>query len=202
MPKITDNQRQARRQSFIDAALECLRTQSYDRLTVDEISTRARASKGAFYLYFPSKQGLLLALLDEQSAGFERLISDLDNQALTGARRLEEFVIAQLRHAQDPSQLQLRADLWGAATTDALVRERLRLATSRRRALLRRWVEQSIDAGALALDRALANALASSLLALSDGLTLHRGIDPRAFRWKNIRALMAAFAVRGSEDSR
>lgn len=202
MPKITDDQRQARRQSFIDAALECLRTQSYDRLTVDEICARAKASKGAFYLYFPSKRDLLFALLDEQSATYERLVSDLDNRALTGAKRLQEFVIAQLRNAQDPAQLQLRADLWGAATTDSLVRKRLRSATARRRALLRHWVEQSIDAGALTLDHKLANALASTLLALSDGLTLHRGIDPRAFRWKNIRALLNSLAAGGNGEPR
>lgn len=195
MPKITDSQRHARRQSFIDATLECLRTESYDRLTVDKICARAATSKGTFYLYFPSKQELLFALLDEQSASFERLVIDLDKRALRGARRLEEFVIAQLREAQDPAQLQLRSDLWGAATTNVLVRKRLRAATGRQRALLRGWVEQSIEAGTLTLDYKLANALASILLALCDGLTLHRGIDPRAFRWKNIRALLDSFGT-------
>ena len=200
MPKITDDQRQARRQSFIDAALECLRTQSYDRLTVDEICARAKASKGAFYLYFPSKRASCSPCSTNRGI-YERLVSDLDNRALTGAKRLEEFVIAQLHQAQDPAT-KLRADLWGAATTDSLVRKRLRRATARRRALLRHWVEQSIDAGALTLDHKLANALASTLLALSDGLTLHRGIDPRAFRWKNIRALLNSLAAGGNGEPR
>jgi AcrR family transcriptional regulator len=190
MPKITDIQRLARRQSFIDGALDCMRTESFDRLTVDKICARANTSKGTFYLYFPSKKELLFALLDDQSAAFERLVSDLDKRALTGTRQLEEFVIAQLRQAQDRAQLQLRADLWGAASTDPEVRQRLRAATGRQRALLRGWVEHSIETGTLTLDHKLSNALASTLLALCDGLTLHRGIDPRAFRWKNIRVLL------------
>jgi hypothetical protein len=31
-----------------------------------------------------------------------------------------------------------------------------------------------------------ANALASLLLAIGDGLSLHAGLDPGAFRWENI----------------
>jgi hypothetical protein len=32
-----------------------------------------------------------------------------------------------------------------------------------------------------------ANALASLMLALGDGLTIHARLDPEAFKWENIR---------------
>ena len=193
MPRITEAQRQERKRAFLTAALGCLRETSYARVTVDQICAAAGASKGAFYLYFQTKRDLLLALIDEQEAGFERLIEDLDGQKLDGDQLLERLARAQLREASDPAQLRLRADLWGMASTDAAVRDRLRAAISRRRQLLRGWIQQSIDAGSLSLDPKLANAFSSILLALSDGLILHRGIDPRGFKWKNISAVLAAF---------
>ena len=98
--------------------------------------------------------------------------------------------MAKLREARDPAQLQLRADLWGAASRDPVLRRRLKTVTARQRALLRNRVTESIERKALELDPRLTNAFASVLLALCEGLTLHRGIDPRAFRWKNIRALL------------
>lgn len=62
-----------------------------------------------------------------------RLVEDLDDREPTGAQRLEQAIAAQLREAHDPAQLQLRADLWGAAANDAQVRKRLSAATARQR---------------------------------------------------------------------
>ncbi|MHB8331975.1 MAG: hypothetical protein ACYDEA_07245, partial [Candidatus Dormibacteria bacterium] len=57
--------------------------------------------------------------------------------------------------------------------------------TARRRDRLRSWLEVGIADGELL--EAPANALASLVLALGDGLTMHAGLDPQAFRWDNIR---------------
>jgi len=97
-----------------------------------------------------------------------------------------------LRLADDPARVQLRADLWSALATDPVVRDRMAEAVSRRRLVLREWIVRSIRAGELAPDERRANALASTLLALTDGLILHRALDPTGFRWSNIRAVMDA----------
>ena len=57
-------------------------------------------------------------------------------------------------------------------------------ATERRRALVRGWIEDGVAGGELA--EIPADALASILLALADGLILHRVLDPGGFRWVNI----------------
>ena len=50
---------------------------------------------------------------------------------------------------------------------------------------MRGWIEEAIASGELV--EIPANALASILLALTDGLMLHGALDPGAFRWRNIR---------------
>lgn len=190
MPKINDEQRLARRQAFLDAALDCLRTQSFRDLTIDEICRRAGASKGGFYLYFPSKQDLLFSLLEERTTEFDRMLVDLSELHLSGAERLRRFARAQLAEAQHPARAQLLADVWGMATTDPRARALLRDATARRRTALRGWIEQTISEGEVQIEPRRANALASSLLALADGLILHNSLDAKAFQWKNVRALL------------
>jgi len=59
---------------------------------------------------------------------------------------------------------------------------------TRQRTAVRALIEDGIEAGEL---RAVpANATASILLALTEGLVLHGSLDRRAFRWTNVyRAL-------------
>jgi len=65
------------------------------------------------------------------------------------------------------------------------VRERLAAVMARRRQLARGWIEEGMASGELVAIPA--NALASILLALTDGLMLHGALDPAGFRWPNIR---------------
>jgi hypothetical protein len=68
------------------------------------------------------------------------------------------------------------------------VRAGVAASVERRRAPLRRWVEEGIANGELV--DIPTNALASILLALTDGLILHAALDPNGFRWARIaRAL-------------
>lgn len=52
------------RQTFLDAAAEEFASQGYDQANINTISTKAGFAKGTIYNYFPSKQALLLALID------------------------------------------------------------------------------------------------------------------------------------------
>lgn len=54
---------EARPDEVLDAALALFATQGYAHTTVDQIARRAGLSKGAVYLYFPSKRALLEGLV-------------------------------------------------------------------------------------------------------------------------------------------
>ncbi|WP_372605240.1 TetR/AcrR family transcriptional regulator [Actibacterium sp.] len=54
---------EARPDEVLDAALELFTEQGYARTTVEQIARRAGLSKGAVYLYFPSKDALLEGLV-------------------------------------------------------------------------------------------------------------------------------------------
>ena len=155
-------------------------------------------SKGAFYGYFAQKQDLLLALLEDDSAVLDDELVAIAKTSSSGVERVRRFARAMLARGEDTARVQVRADLWADLLTEEVVRERLAVATQRRRELVRGWIEEAIASGELAAIPA--NALASILLALTDGLMLHGALDPSAFRWANIRraidVLLAGIAAR------
>jgi AcrR family transcriptional regulator len=192
MPRISEQDRALRRQRIVDAAWTRLQTTGYHDTSVDDVCDEAGVSKGAFYGYFDTKQDLFLALLDEETAALNGVALELAREDLAGAERVRRFVQAMLEVGDSAGRVQLRADLWSELAADPVVRERFAEAVERRRAVLREWITRSIDAGDLAIERRRANALASILIAMADGLMLHRALDPRGFRWANIRAVLDA----------
>ena len=52
------------RQALLNAAAEEFSSQGYDQANINAISTKAGFAKGTVYNYFPSKQALLMALID------------------------------------------------------------------------------------------------------------------------------------------
>ncbi len=151
-------------------------------------------SKGAFYGYFEQKQDLLLALLDDDAAGLDVELERITRASSSGVKRLRDFAEAMLARGEDRARVQVRADLWAALLTEEVVRQRLAEVTQRRRGLVRSWIEEAVGSGELV--GIPANALASILLALADGLVLHSALDPDGFRWRNIRRALDVMLAR------
>jgi AcrR family transcriptional regulator len=195
VPRISDDARAERRQRIVDAAWRRLASSGYHETTVDDVCDEAGVSKGAFYGYFATKQDLFLALLEEETLALNGVAAELSAQELSGAERVRRFVQAMLEVGDDPGRVQLHADLWSELAADAVVRDRFAVAVERRRAVLREWITKSIEAGDLGIEARRANALASILIAMADGLMLHRAVDPTGFRWPNIRAVLDALVA-------
>lgn len=185
MPKLRPETRVERRLELIGAAWRCAARRGFRDLTVDDVCAEAGVSKGAFYGYFAQKQDLLLALLEDDADALDLELERVTQASRSGVERLRRFARAMLARGEDAARVQVRADLWSELLTEEGVRERLAVVTQRRRELVRGWIEEAAASGELAAIPA--NALASILLALADGLTLHRALDPDAFRWSNVR---------------
>jgi TetR/AcrR family transcriptional repressor of uid operon len=185
MPKIRPETRVERQQLLIDAAWRCAAVRGFRDLTVDDVCAEAGVSKGAFYGYFTQKRDVLLALLEDDAAALDGELERITHDNASSVERVRRFTRVMLARGDDPARVQVRADLWAELLTDAGVSGQLADATQRRRELVRSWIEDGVSSGELVAIPA--NALASILLALTDGLMLHGALDPGAFRWRNIR---------------
>ncbi len=170
---------------MLEAAWTCAGRKRFGEMTVDDVCAEASLSKGAFYGYFESKDELLAGLLDEDSAAVDRMLDEIGEAESSGVERLRRFSRAMLAHADDRGRAQVRADLWAAVLGEEALRKHFGSTATRHRARLRAWIDEGIERGELR--EVPANALASMLLAMADGLVLHATLNPSAFRWSNIR---------------
>jgi AcrR family transcriptional regulator len=182
VPKVSEQTRQSRRGDLLEAGWRCLRQTTFTQLTVDQLCAEAGVSKGAFYGHFQSKQDFLLALLEQDASELDGVMERMERSETNALRRLRGFARTML--SRDRGRAQVRADLWAEMPIQAAVRALLASKVAKRRGRLRAWIEEGVRAGELA--DTPANALASLLLAVGDGLSLHAGLDPGAFRWENI----------------
>jgi len=202
--------RKNRRQEFVDASWRCIARKRYSDLTVDDVCIEAGLSKGSFYTHFDEKDDLLLALLDEDSAGFDELIATVEQKGHKPVERLRRYVRAVADAGEDPARVRLRAEIWADVSVNDRLRQHLAAAVAQRRVALAGWIAEAVAAGEL-ID-VPANALAAVLLALADGLMVHASVDPDGFRWANVRRALsllleglrplAAFEPGGSSAAR
>ncbi|HSP78305.1 MAG TPA: TetR family transcriptional regulator [Myxococcaceae bacterium] len=84
-----EEDKEARRRQLLEAALALYRSTSYEAVKMADVAERAGLAKGTVFLYFPTKEALFLALLEEQLfAWFGRLEATLTEGGgrWTGAR--------------------------------------------------------------------------------------------------------------------
>jgi TetR/AcrR family fatty acid metabolism transcriptional regulator len=85
-----------KRATILDGASRIFAARVYHHVTMDDIARGTRVGKGTLYRYFPSKDDLYLAIVEE---GFDLLIRRLDTERATTApaatvlRRMIESVV-------------------------------------------------------------------------------------------------------------
>ncbi|MEC5424563.1 TetR/AcrR family transcriptional regulator [Virgibacillus sp. C22-A2] len=73
-PRISDEAKEERRITLLQAALECFSAKGYYASTVDDIVSYSKLSKGSVYNYFNSKEEIFINLLQQQrTVAMERL---------------------------------------------------------------------------------------------------------------------------------
>jgi len=69
MPKITDAQKETRRQQILEGALRCFSRDGFHATTTADIVRESGVSQGTLYLYFATKEDIVVALADDRHQG-------------------------------------------------------------------------------------------------------------------------------------
>lgn len=71
---MSEKDKQRRRQTILDAALQALAETPFEEITVAQLAERLGLAKGTLYLYFPTKEALFLEVQQQQlTLWFDRL---------------------------------------------------------------------------------------------------------------------------------
>jgi AcrR family transcriptional regulator len=117
MPKISEARRDERRQQILDAGLRCFSRDGFHATTTADIVREAGVSQGALYLYFATKDDIVVALADDRHQG-EAFLSALAQREPDPIRGLALLIELHGRGLSDPSRLDARRvgiQGWGEA---------------------------------------------------------------------------------------
>ena len=119
MPKVTDAHLAARREQIVDAAMTRFAEGGFHSTGMAEVIAATGLSAGAVYRYFPSKEALIRAIVEERvlanaAAAFEHIIDEgVDDpvEAVSAALGIVDTVTA--RQGVDVTKIAVQA--WGEA---------------------------------------------------------------------------------------
>ena len=111
MPKVTDAHLAARREQIIEAAMTRFAEGGFHSTGMAEVIAATGLSAGAVYRYFPSKEALIRAIVEERvlsaaAAAFERIL----DVAQGAYAKMRGYLAAVARRAQEHGRMPADAD--------------------------------------------------------------------------------------------
>lgn len=166
------------RSRILATAREMFHGRSYANVGIQEICDGAKVQKGSFYHFFPSKQGLALAVIDdvadEWAHGF---VAEAFDRNLPPVERLDYMIDAAYywQLASVDPEGRMPGCLFGnlaleMSTRDDVMRAKLNAVFDKAKDKFRTTLEEAVQTGAMAaLDT---EATASAMLAYLEGIIL------------------------------
>ncbi|GGL17424.1 HTH-type transcriptional regulator PksA [Sphaerisporangium melleum] len=189
MPKIVDHEE--RREEVVDAARRVILREGIDAATTRAIAKEAGYSNGVLTHYFADKDDILLSAL---RASHRRIVRRLSAKLTgrSGLAALREVLLDNLPLDEERErETALEVGFWGRSLAGGRLLEVQREEAGELRLLVRTLLESGAAAGEIAPGTDLDDA-AERLLALVDGLSLHRLLYPDRLGPETLTRLMAA----------
>jgi AcrR family transcriptional regulator len=188
-----------RRDEFVDAAQRLIQSRGYEQMSVQDVLDELGTSKGAFYHYFDSKEGLLAAVVDRMIDGALAVVDPIvADPGLSAPAKFEGLFlgIAQFKNARI-ELLQGVIQAW-ISDDNAIVREKYRRAAVQRMSpLVTRIVEQGHAEGIYSAAPAgpVARVLLSLILGAQEAaVELYVARKARVVTFETVQETLAAYA--------
>jgi AcrR family transcriptional regulator len=176
---LRERRAQETREMIFDAAAKLFASRGYGQTSVDAVIAEAGLSKGAFYHHFESKEGLLAALLDDR----QRRCAEQMAAAVAPASSLHEAIEGLVRASLDSSgddrdRVRLYFEFCLLAMRDTAARNVVSKSLAECRETVAGMLKIA-QPGAVRGDLD-ADAAATLLVSLFDGIALHHAVSPNA----------------------
>jgi AcrR family transcriptional regulator len=173
MPKITEAKRESRRQQILDAALTCFSRDGFHATTTADIVRESGVSQGTLYLYFATKDDIVVALADDrhQREAFLTALAQSEPDPVHGL-----FLMIELygKSLGDPRRIEggrVGIQGWAEALRNPRIHESVTGGIATVRAAIARLVERGQRSGEMRADLD-PDAAARIMIATFQGLIL------------------------------
>jgi len=128
MPKLKDAIFLEKRQHILMCARQAFASQGYEATKIQHILASAGISNGALFVYFKSKQDILLAIIDENLGQFCQRIDDVADLSRELEREQAFVMLLELvRSISLGAGRAMSLHVWSAAMVDGVIKSHLQM---------------------------------------------------------------------------
>lgn len=186
MPKISAAAKEARQEQILQAALHCFAQRGYYATTIEDLVTATGLSRGALYLYFPSKEALYLALADRWSCGLEAAIQARVTPGLSPAAVLRIIIEVTGAHvAAEADACRVLMEGWILGRTIPALAEQVESQEAHTIQTFEQLLQAGVASGEMRANLAI-HLHAQMLLATLQGLMIQWHLHPGTIDWQRV----------------
>jgi AcrR family transcriptional regulator len=173
MPKITEAQKESRRRQILDAALRCFSRDGFHATTTADIVRESGVSQGTLYLYFATKEDLIVALADDrhQAEAMVNALAESEEDPAKGVALLLEIYGGSLADPMRSEMRRVGVQGWAEALRNDAIHASVTSGLTAVRREIMRLVARGQKRGQFRAD-ADPEAVARLLIAVFQGLIL------------------------------
>jgi AcrR family transcriptional regulator len=179
MPKISTQQREARREQILAAALKCFSRDGFHQTTMADIVRQSGLSQGTLYLYFKSKDDLIASIADDRHRREATLnaLAEGEQNPLQSILLLARLYGSRLSEPANADGLRVSLQGWAEALRNERVKAGVLQGVRLARGALVRLIRRGQKRGTFStkLDAAAA---ARVLIAIFQGFVLQGAWEP------------------------
>jgi TetR/AcrR family transcriptional regulator, repressor for uid operon len=176
VPKLAPQTQHARREHILDAAERCFIDKGFRHATMDDICREAGVSSGAVYIYFVSKEALIVGLCEREKDRFGKELAQI-TEASDFLAALH--AMAEQYCCQEPiEKVRLHVEIGAEAGRNEVIGNTVRSMDALVRASLVQLLERERELGRISPELPV-ETIVRAMGALGDGLFLQRALDPK-----------------------
>src|ERR1700678_2194267 len=125
MPKISEEQREARRTRILDTAGRCFARQGFHRTTMEDIIRALKSSPGAVYCYFRGKSDIVAAIAEQRHKRESALLAELlaSGDVSDVLPNLTRAFFDLLQDPKEREQRKVTIQIWAESLRDKRIRK-------------------------------------------------------------------------------
>ena len=176
MPRVTPEHSAARRQQILDAAHTCFLRDGFHQTSMTEIQRESGLSAGAIYVYFKSKDEIILGIAFQILETVESLIPDepiIDGTPVALADIVAVFLQRAERLENERHVFPIAIQIWAEAIRNPRMRDQLIASLDALRSRLERLVERFKEHGIIPAD-APAAGITLAMIGIGQGFIVQR----------------------------
>jgi AcrR family transcriptional regulator len=188
-----------RKEQIVKATVECITKHGYHNFSMQDVAKTAGVSKGIIHYYFLNKDDLMMSVLDKVAGDIERVLGEEMSTVTDPARRMEIFIEVCFDIVKNTKEYyQVNMDFWTQINQKQEIRKVIANHYSKFREAAARVITDGINKGAFR--KVDANAYASLVIAMIDGVSLQWLFDDKVFDYAQMSKKASVLIMSGLKN--